>query len=46
VLGFLPVDPGVRQADRTGQPVFDAAPLLAEAARGLAEALDQALQPA
>jgi len=46
VLGFLPVDPGVRQADRTGLPVFDAAPLLAEAARGLAEALDQALQPA
>jgi CO dehydrogenase maturation factor len=46
MLGFLPIDPGVRQADRTGMPVFDAAPLLAEAARGLADALDQALQPA
>jgi CO dehydrogenase maturation factor len=46
VLGFLPVDPGVREADRSGAPVFDAAPLLAEAARDLAAALDRELQPA
>jgi CO dehydrogenase maturation factor len=43
VLGFLPIDPGVRQADRTGAPVFDTAPTLAQAARDLAAALEQAL---
>jgi CO dehydrogenase maturation factor len=46
VLGFLPVDPGVRQADRTGTPVFDAAPALAQAARDLATALDREMKPA
>jgi hypothetical protein len=46
VLGFLPVDPGVRQADRTGMPVFDAAPALAQAARDLASALDREMKPA
>ncbi|MCX6071863.1 MAG: AAA family ATPase [Chloroflexi bacterium] len=46
VLGFLPVDPGVRQADRTGTPVFDAAPALAQAARDLASALDREMKPA
>jgi len=46
VLGFLPIDPGVRQADRTGTPVFDAAPALAKAARDLASALDREMKPA
>ena len=46
VLGFLPIDPGVRQADRTGTPVFDAAPALANAARDLASALDREMKPA
>jgi CO dehydrogenase maturation factor len=46
VLGFLPVDPGVRQADRAGTPVFDAAPALAQAARDLATALDREMKPA
>ena len=39
VLGFLPVDPGVREADRTGVPVFDAAPALAQAARQIRDSL-------
>lgn len=46
VLGFLPIDPGVRQADRTGAPVFDTAPALAQAARDLATALDREIRPA
>ena len=46
VLGFLPVDPGVRRADRTGTPVFDAAPGLAQAARDLAAALEREIKPA
>jgi CO dehydrogenase maturation factor len=46
VLGFLPADPGVREADRSGAPVFDAAPQLAQAARDLAATLDRELQPA
>jgi CO dehydrogenase maturation factor len=46
VLGFLPVDPGVREADRSGVPVFDAAPALAQSARDLASALDQEMKPA
>jgi len=45
-LGFLPVDPGVRRADRTGTPVFDAAPGLAQAARDLAAALEREIKPA
>ncbi len=46
VLGFLPIDPGVREADRTGVPVFDAAPALAQAARDLVASLEGALRPA
>ena len=46
VLGFLPIDPGVREADRTGVPVFDAAPALAQAARDLVASLESALRPA
>jgi len=46
VLGFLPIDPGVREADRTGAPVFDAAPALAQASRDLVTSLEGALRPA
>jgi CO dehydrogenase nickel-insertion accessory protein CooC1 len=35
VLGFLPEDPGVREADRSGLPAFDTSPALAEAARSI-----------
>lgn len=39
VLGMLPNDPGVRDADREGTPVYQAAPALAEAARDMAAKL-------
>lgn len=42
VIGFLPADIGVREADREGTPVYDAAPALAEAARQIAAALAKA----
>jgi CO dehydrogenase maturation factor len=41
VIGFLPVDPGVREADRTGKAVFDAAPLLVEASARITDALER-----
>jgi CO dehydrogenase maturation factor len=39
VLGFLPDDPGVLQADRRGLAVYDAAPALAQAAREISRSL-------
>ncbi|MCJ7512763.1 MAG: hypothetical protein MUO23_07305, partial [Anaerolineales bacterium] len=45
VLGFLPEDPGVREADRSGQPAFDTAPALAQAARSLAHELQARARP-
>jgi CO dehydrogenase maturation factor len=39
VLGFLPDDPRVREADRQGIAVYDGAPELAEAARRIAQDL-------
>jgi CO dehydrogenase maturation factor len=39
VLGFLPDDPAVRQADRQGRAAYDASPVLADAARSMAKAL-------
>ncbi|MEW6567850.1 MAG: carbon monoxide dehydrogenase accessory protein CooC [Chloroflexota bacterium] len=39
VLGFLPADPRVQQADRKGTALFDMAPELASAAREIAQAL-------
>ena len=39
VLGFLPDDPRVREADRQGAAVYDQAPELAEAARRIAQDL-------
>jgi CO dehydrogenase maturation factor len=45
LLGFLPDDPGVRLADRSGEPAFDVSPALADAARAMAEELRR-LEPA
>jgi len=42
VLGFLPEDAGVREADRSGLPAFDTAPALAEAARAIAVQVERA----
>jgi CO dehydrogenase maturation factor len=39
LLGFLPDDPAVRQADRQGRTVYDTSPLLADAARIMAKTL-------
>ena len=39
VLGFLPADLKVQEADRLGIPVYDHVPALKEAARGMAEKL-------
>jgi len=45
VLGFLPEDAGVREADRSGLPAFDTAPALAEAARSIAVQMERAARP-
>jgi CO dehydrogenase maturation factor len=42
VLGFLPHDPRVREADRLGASLYDLAPELAAAAGRLAAAIDAA----
>lgn len=39
VLGFLPADPRVQEADRKGMALYDVAPELAAAARDMANAL-------
>jgi CO dehydrogenase maturation factor len=39
VLGFLPADMGVQEADRLGIPVYDHVPVLRESARNIAELL-------
>jgi hypothetical protein len=41
VLGHLPLDPLVREADRQGAAVYDLAPGLATAAQALAAKLEQ-----
>ena len=41
ILGFLPDDPRVRQADRQGVPLYDLAPELAATARALAGKLSE-----
>jgi CO dehydrogenase maturation factor len=41
VLGNLPVDPGVREADRTSKAVYDTAPALRAEAQALADALER-----
>ncbi len=45
VLGFLPEDPGVREADRSGLPAFDTSPALAQAARAIAGELHRTRPP-
>jgi CO dehydrogenase maturation factor len=45
VLGFLPEDPGVREADRSGLPAFDTSPALAQAARAIAGELQARARP-
>jgi len=44
VLGFLPVEPRVVEADLRGEAVFDVAPRLVEEARAIANALDNLSQ--
>jgi CO dehydrogenase maturation factor len=39
VLGFLPADMGVQEADRLGIPVYDHVPALRESARNISELL-------
>src|SRR5512137_1301896 len=43
VLGFLPADLGVQEADRLGVPVYDHVPALREAAEAMAQVLDAQL---
>ncbi|MFC1922624.1 AAA family ATPase [Chloroflexota bacterium] len=43
VLGLLPADMGVQEADRLGKPVYDHVPVLRKAAEGIAMALDSQL---
>jgi hypothetical protein len=45
VLGPLPADPLVREADRQGAAVYDLAPDLAAGAQSLATALEQLRVP-
>jgi hypothetical protein len=44
VLGFVPDDPAVREADRKGLSAYDLSPVLAETARGILAALDAMIQ--
>lgn len=46
VLGFLPIDPGVREADRTSAAVYDTAPGLRREAQALVAALEKIRAPA
>src|SRR5512137_429660 len=41
VLGFMPADLGVQEADRLGIPVYDHVPALRQAAEAMAKVLDQ-----
>jgi CO dehydrogenase maturation factor len=43
VLGFLPADMGVQEADRLGIPVYDHVPALREAAEAMVKELDHQL---
>jgi CO dehydrogenase maturation factor len=46
VLGFLDSDPKVREADRSGQPVYDLSPTLVSRTNEIIAALTETLQPA
>ena len=43
VLGFLPADLAVQEADRLGIPVYDHVPALRQAAEEMAQGLDAQL---
>jgi len=43
VLGFLPADLKVQEADRLGVPVYDHVPLLRQAARDMAQMLSESI---
>lgn len=43
ILGYLPADLGVQEADRLGVPVYEHVPALREAAEGIAEKLSEEL---
>ncbi|MCL4489809.1 MAG: AAA family ATPase [Chloroflexi bacterium] len=45
ILGYLSADPAVRQADRTGQPIYDLSPALRAEAETIMAALERASQP-
>jgi len=44
VIGYLSADPAVRQADRTGQPIYDLSPKLAAETAQIIAALDQIVE--
>ena len=44
VLGFLPADLAVQEADRMGIPVYEHVPALRQAAQGIAERLSEKIQ--
>jgi CO dehydrogenase maturation factor len=46
VLGFLPADLAVQEADRLGIPVYDHVPALRTAAESIAAALLEQIEPA
>ena len=44
LLGWLPADLGVQEADRLGIPVYDHVPALRQAAENMAQTLEEGLQ--
>ena len=44
VIGYLSADPAVRQADRTGQPIYDLSPKLAAETTQIVTALDRIVE--
>ncbi|HEX9029444.1 MAG TPA: hypothetical protein VF823_09750, partial [Anaerolineales bacterium] len=46
VLGMLPADLAVQEADRLGNPVYDYVPALRRSAEQMASALAEAIEPA
>ena len=46
VIGFLSADPAVRQADRTGAPIYDLSPKLAAETAEIVAALDRVTEKA
>ena len=46
VIGYISADPAVRQADRTGKPIYDLSPKLASEAAEIVAALDRVTEKA